>query len=88
MNEVLYQARTFVRLSGRFAVTLSIVVLLVVVCTPTARAYVGPGAGLGMLGTLIAVLIVLLASVFGLILYIYRTITRRKKDREGQAGSR
>ena len=48
-----------------------------------AYAYLGPGAGLGMIGSLIAVIIVILVIVFGLILYpIRRFLKRRSKSNQ------
>ena len=88
MTETLQRTRIGGRLMriSRVAVTLSVVVLYVMANTSTAWAYVGPGAGLGILGTLLAVIIATLASVFGLILWLVRMIKRRKRDRLGKTG--
>ena len=43
-----------------------------------AQAYLGPGAGLGMIGSLIALTVVILVLVFGLILYPIRRFLKRK----------
>ena len=43
-----------------------------------AQAYLGPGAGLGMIGSLIALVVVVLVLVFGLILYPIRRFLKRK----------
>jgi ABC-type transport system involved in cytochrome bd biosynthesis fused ATPase/permease subunit len=88
MTETLHRTRIGARLMriSRIAVTLSVVVLFVMANTSTAWAYVGPGAGLGILGTLLAVLIATLASVFGLILWLVRMIKRRKKGQARQHG--
>jgi hypothetical protein len=43
-----------------------------------AYAYIGPGAGLGMIGSLIAIIIAVLIVVVGLIIYPIRRVMRRK----------
>lgn len=43
-----------------------------------AAAYLGPGAGLGMIGSLIAIVVVALVVVLGLIIYPIRMIRKRK----------
>jgi hypothetical protein len=43
-----------------------------------AWAYLGPGAGLGMLGSLIGVVVVVLISVFGLVAYPVRMLRKRR----------
>lgn len=55
------------------------VAIFILALTPVATAYVGPGAGLGILGTLLAVIIAILASIFGAILWIVRLIIPRRK---------
>ncbi len=49
-----------------------------VVAAPAA-AYMGPGAGLGMLGSLLAVLGAVVVAVFGLILLPARMLLRRRR---------
>ena len=44
-----------------------------------AHAYLGPGAGLGMIGSLIALVIVVLVILFGLILYPIRRFIKRRR---------
>lgn len=46
----------------------------------SAFAYVGPGAGLGMIGSLIAVVVVVLAAVLGLVIFPLRMIMKKKKE--------
>jgi hypothetical protein len=46
---------------------------------PAAFAYVGPGAGLGVLGAMLAIVAAVLATVLGLILWPVRMIMRRMK---------
>jgi len=44
-----------------------------------AYAYMGPGAGLGMLGSLVAVAGALLLAVFGLLVLPVRIIMKRRR---------
>ena len=50
-----------------------------------ASAYIGPGAGLGMVGSLIAIVVVVLVIVLGLVIYPIRMM--RKKRRAAAAKS-
>ena len=45
----------------------------------TAHAYLGPGAGLGMIGSLLAVAVVVLIVVLGLVIYPIRMHRKRKR---------
>ena len=47
---------------------------------PAAMSYVGPGAGLGMLATLFAMLLAVVATIFGLILWPLRKLRQRGKQ--------
>ena len=53
---------------------------------PDAMAYVGPGAGLGVLGAMLAILAAVLATVLGLILWPVRMILRRRKKLAERVG--
>jgi len=44
----------------------------------TANAYLGPGAGLGMIGSLAAIVIVALVVVLGLVIYPIRMLRKRR----------
>jgi len=46
----------------------------------SAAAYLGPGAGLGMIGSLIAIIVVALVIVLGLIVYPLRMFRKRRKQ--------
>ena len=50
----------------------------------TADAYMGPGAGLGMLGSLVAVIGAVLVAVFGILVLPIRILM--KKFRKPKAG--
>ena len=47
---------------------------------PAALCYVGPGAGLGMIATLIAVVLAVVATIVGLVMWPIRKFMRRKKQ--------
>jgi hypothetical protein len=46
-----------------------------------AFAYVGPGAGLSMIGSAIALIVVVLVAMAGLIIWPVRAMQRRKKKK-------
>lgn len=46
-----------------------------------AAAYLGPGAGLGMIGSLIAIVVVGLIMVLGLVIYPIKLLRKRRRDR-------
>lgn len=59
---------------------LAILTALAVVAAPgAALAYVGPGAGLGMIGSLVAVIGAVLLALVGLIVLPFRMLMRRRK---------
>ena len=59
--------------------TLAVLVGLSVLIAPdVVWAYLGPGAGLGMIGSLIAVIVVVLVSVVGLVIYPLRILRKRR----------
>lgn len=59
------------------------------VLLPTAAfAYVGPGAGLTMLGALWAVLLALFAAMFFLVAWPVRRMLRQARHRRGQRPAR
>jgi hypothetical protein len=53
---------------------------------PAALAYVGPGAGLGMIASLFAIVLAVIATVVGLVLWPIRKLMRRRKS--GEAATR
>lgn len=52
--------------------------------TSSAFAYLGPGAGLGMIGSLIAIAVVVLVVVLGLVVYPIRMIRKRKLQAQSE----
>ncbi len=53
-----------------------------------ALAYIGPGAGLGMIGSLIAVVAAFLIAVVGFVVFPVRLLLKRRKARsEGAAAT-
>jgi uncharacterized membrane protein len=79
-------------LSAHLAMMSAVVAMI----TPIpALAYVGPGAGLGMLGSLIAVVGVVLVAMVGLIILPFRMLQKRRRakptdrrEEPASAGSR
>jgi hypothetical protein len=59
---------------------IKILFLLAALAVPgTALAYMGPGAGLGMLGSLVAVVAAVGLAVLGLVLLPVRMILKRRR---------
>ena len=53
---------------------------------PAAVAYVGPGAGLGVVGAALAMLAAIVVTVIGVIVWPVRMLMRRRKQRASEAG--
>lgn len=51
---------------------------------PAALSYVGPGAGLGMIASLFAMVLAVIATIVGLVLWPIRKLSRRKKAAAGE----
>jgi nitrate reductase gamma subunit len=57
-----------------------VLILVAALLAPgTAAAYMGPGAGLGMLGSLVAVVAAVALAVLGLVLLPVRMILKRRR---------
>lgn len=57
-----------------------------VIFVPTAAwAYVGPGAGLGMIGSLIAVIGAILVALLGIVLFPIMMLRKRRKEKAPDA---
>jgi hypothetical protein len=65
-----------------------IVVVLLAMVPLAAQAYVGPGAGVGMIGSLLAVLGAILLAVVGLILWPLRMLRKRRQGKGGSQAER
>jgi hypothetical protein len=48
-----------------------------------ALAYMGPGAGLTMIGTLVALVSAILAGIFGFVWYPMKRLLKRRKQDQG-----
>jgi hypothetical protein len=86
MNERLNAPHRPAHLTCRLLLAGSAGLFATVLALP-AMAYVGPGAGLGVLGTLLAVIIATLATVVGLVLWPVRALARRLKARRGETSA-
>ena len=59
----------------------AIVLTLLVILPDTAWAYLGPGAGLGMVGSLVAVVVGILVAIAGVLLYPLRLYRKWRKEK-------
>jgi hypothetical protein len=60
-----------------------VIVVLLALVPLTAQAYVGPGAGIGMIGSLLAVVGAVLLAIVGLVLWPLRMIKKRRNAKGG-----
>lgn len=67
----------------RFAIVLF---LFALVRPDAALAYLGPGAGLGMVGTLISVVVAILVAILGVVLYPIRLLRKMRKNKKESEG--
>lgn len=51
-----------------------------VMLAPAAQAYVGPGAGLTALGTVVALILALALAVVGFVWYPLKRVLKRRRD--------
>ncbi|MCB1737732.1 MAG: hypothetical protein KDI42_06375 [Gammaproteobacteria bacterium] len=54
-------------------------ILALMSLSPAVNAYIGPGAGLGMIGSLIAVIVTLGLAIIGIILLPIKFLRARKR---------
>jgi len=59
---------------------LSVLTLLILAISTPCYAYVGPGVGLGVLGTLFGILAAILLAVFGLLWYPLKRAFRKEPN--------
>jgi hypothetical protein len=57
---------------------------VIAVFPTTAFAYVGPGAGLSVIGSLLAFVAAIVVAIFGFLFFPIRRILRRRKQRAAQ----
>jgi hypothetical protein len=57
----------------------ALILVAALVAPGTAAAYMGPGAGLGMLGSLIAVIAALAIALLGIVLLPVRMIMKKRR---------
>jgi hypothetical protein len=57
----------------------SLAVAIAIMAPDAANAYVGPGAGLGMIGSLIAVVGAVLVAILGLFILPFRMLSKRRR---------
>lgn len=57
-------------------------VLLIALAAAPAQAYAGPGAGLSMIGSLVALVGALLAGIFGFIWFPMKRMLKKRKANE------
>ena len=63
--------------SSLFGIFIS--VLLVILVQQPAMAYVGPGTGIAALGALIAIIVGVIAALFGFLCYPMKRILKKRK---------
>lgn len=76
--------KTSSKLNWTATFLLGVLIALSVGVTP-ASAYVGPGPGIGLLGSLIAVVAVVLIGVLGLVIYPIRQMKKKKRQQQMEA---
>lgn len=64
--------------------TLAILILLAV--SPAAMAYIGPGAGISVLGSLLGILGTIVVAIGAILFWPVRKFLKRKKQRQAAAG--
>lgn len=62
----------------------ALVALFAIMNAAPALAYVGPGAGLTAIGTMIAVIAVIILALVGFVWYPLKRLLRKKHSDEGQ----
>ncbi len=72
-------------MSGPDKLTIAIAAGLLLTLPSYAVAYVGPGAGLGVIGSLIAVVVAVLVTVLGIVILPVRLLMRRRKGKVAAA---
>lgn len=81
-----------IRLKGTLGLTsLSLIFMIILILPVNATAYVGPGAGITLIGALWAVIVAVVLMVGGLLMWPFRALLQRRKNARSkklaQAGS-
>jgi hypothetical protein len=61
----------------------AVVFIVTLLAATPAFAYLGPGAGLGMLGSLFAVIGAVLLAILGILILPVRMILRKRREKQG-----
>ena len=64
----------------------TIVILMLLVVSPAAMAYIGPGAGISVLGSLLGILGTIVVAIGAIIFWPVRKFLKRKKQAKATAG--
>ena len=79
-SDTFFKARKMKQLS--FAGTFVLSLLLVLLISQPAMAYIGPGAGLAAIGAFLAIVAAVIAAIFGFLWYpIKRLLQKRKQSK-------
>ncbi len=75
--------------SGAATAWLAVAVGLCLIAPSAAFAYVGPGAGITMIGTLIGIVVVIFGAIGAILYWPIRAMLRKKRAaaKDGNAGS-
>jgi hypothetical protein len=84
MNERRIATRSDAARPARIPAVLATGMFICALAQP-AFGYVGPGAGLGVLAALFAVVVAVLATVVGLVLWPLRKLSQRRKARAAES---
>ena len=86
MNSVTYKTRAAAAGLGiLFLAAAQVSAGDLVLQTSPVLAYVGPGAGLGFIGSLLAILTVVFLGLVGLVAYPLKLVLRMRRSRSGAA---
>ena len=62
----------------------SVFLILVGTSSPDAMAYIGPGAGAGLIATVLGLLAALVLAVFGIVYYPLKRFFTKRRNRRGR----
>ena len=61
-------------------ISIAICVLMLVIFVQPAMAYVGPGTGIAALGALLAIIVGVVAALFGFLWYPMKRVMKKRKE--------